>query len=110
MLEGCYTCSESQDTPSSFMMVQTRTLRGRETIIIFIRMLQWLLFLTGVRHQQLLRNAHPTRKRLKRCANRLVGPYSHVLTVCRTINTHPVKLLRIAVINLMNLSLQKEGN
>ena len=32
------------------------------------------------------------------------------LTMCRIVNTHPVKLLRITVINLMKISLQKEEN
>ena len=36
------------------------------------------LFLTSVLHQQLPQNARPTRKRTRRCANRLVDPYSHV--------------------------------
>ena len=36
-----------------------------------------------------LENAHLTMKGARRCANRLVGSYSHVWTVCTTVNTHP---------------------
>ena len=65
-----------------------------DTIIMFIIMLlRRSLFLTGVQHQQLLKNARPTRKWPRRCANRLVGPYSHVWTVCRLINTHLISPL-----------------
>ena len=43
-----------------------------------------------------LENAHLTMKGARRCANRLVGPYSHVWTVCRTVNTHPINPYRIS--------------
>ena len=82
-----------------FIIVQTRTLRGKETIIMFTIILPWwLLFLMGVQHQQLPENASPTRKGSRRCANQLAGPFSHVWTVCRKIKYTSNYLLRMAAV------------
>ena len=79
-------CAHTSGDTYSFTMVRTRTLLGRRTIIMFDIMLSWrLLLLTSVRYRELLEYARQTRKAAQWNANRLVGPHSHVWTVCRVL-------------------------
>ena len=92
-------CSCVGGYPYSFTIVQMCMLLGRETFIMFDIVLSWRsLLLTGVQHQQLLENVRPTRKGPRRCANQLVGPYSHVWTMCRRINYTSKLSVRIAAV------------
>ena len=52
----------SEDSPSPFMMVWTCTLRGRKTIIIFIIMLRWSLFLNRYSASTTTRECSPDKK------------------------------------------------
>ena len=83
-------CSCIRGYPYSFTMVWTRTLLGSRMIIMFYIMLPWrLLLLTGVWYKELPEHARSTRKGTQQCANRLMGPPSHVWVVCRVYSTHP---------------------